>query len=100
VVASAWIPWLLPMQRVYLCFFAILIIDLDNSSKPPRIIKLDWESWMEKAVSSISLEVNPLWIKRDSGPTYFATFVRKAMTSCFVFNSILSISLTLNLAFF
>jgi len=27
-----------------------LIMDLDNSAKSLRIIKLDWESWMEKAV--------------------------------------------------
>ena len=50
---------------------------------------------IEKDVSKISLDVSPLWTNLDSGPIYFATFVKKAITSCFVFSSIFSISLTL-----
>ena len=31
VMGSAWIPWLLPMHNVYLCFSAWAFIDFSNS---------------------------------------------------------------------
>ena len=100
MVDSAWIPWLLPIQRVCLCFLASLRSSFPKSWSPFSIILLDWFSWIEKEVSRISLEVRPLWINLDSVPTYLATLVKKAITSCRVFFSISSISFTLNLAFF
>src|SRR3546814_19919983 len=47
-----------------------------------------------RQVSSTSLEVMPWCMKRASSPTFSATQVRKAMTSCLVTASIASIAAT------
>ncbi len=50
-------------------------------------------------VSSISDEVNPMWMYRESSPTYSPTDVRKAITSCLTVFSISSTLATSKRAF-
>ena len=52
-----------------------------------------------RQVSSTSLEVMPWCMNRASSPTFSATLVRKAITSCFTSRSISSIRATSNLPF-
>ena len=56
--------------------------------------------WMASAVSRTSDEVRPMWMKRASSPTYSATLVRNAITSCFTTCSISSTLLGSKSAFF
>ena len=56
-------------------------------------------SWRLKQVSRTSDEVRPWWMKRASGPTISARWVRKAMTSCLTSRSISSMRATSKIAF-
>ena len=98
VIGSAWMPCVRPIIGVYLYFFAFAAAARRTALRPAIRMSAACTIWTESDVSRMSELVSPLWMNRDDGPTYFATLVRNAITSWFVFASMRSISLTLNFA--
>ena len=81
VVGSAWIPWVRPIIGVSLYRWALrrstsrklTMADSINSEA-----SLTWSAW---AVSTTSVEVKPMWMNREEGPTTSETARMKATTS-------------------
>ena len=59
VVGSAWTPWDLPMQGVSRYLSALSFNTSMSASMPLMMISPDCFSCMERAVSTMSLEVSP-----------------------------------------
>ena len=88
VVGSACWPWVRPTVGVSLNSSARAFKTKSSCSISSRRIAEAALIWIACAVSTTSLEVSPKCSQRDSGPTFSATAVVKAMTSCFTSASI------------
>src|SRR4030042_3155317 len=89
-----------PIITVSLCSNARLLITESNLCTSSIIRSAASLRRRAILVSRISDEVSPQWINRASGPTFSATLVKKAITSCFVSFSISSMRATEKDAFF
>jgi hypothetical protein len=98
VTGSAWMPWLRPIIGVALCSSArsarasrrLEARGADPSARTRSTARL---------VSSTSLDVIPRWSHRAGSPASSSTWVRNAMTSCFVVRSISSMRVRVELQF-
>jgi hypothetical protein len=87
VMGSAWMPCVRPIMGVYRNSCARRSSAVRRRSKALRIkaeAACTSRAW---AVSTTSLEVRPKWNHRDSGPTFSATAVVNATTSCLTSSS-------------
>ena len=89
-IGSAWTPCVRPIIGVWRCSSARARMASPSLASPSRIRSHASRIWSAWAVSMTSDEVRPKWSQRASSPTFSATAVVKAMTSCLVFASISS----------
>ena len=99
VIGSAWMPCVRPMHGVCLNSFARRRRTSRNFLRSSRMIVQASRIIMQYAVSLTSEDVRPLWMYLESSPTFSATFVRNAMMSWCVTDSISWMRLTSNFAF-
>jgi len=87
-------PWDRPIMTIFLWAKAFFFSTSRSRSRSSIRMPAASLRRIAREVSRMSEEVNPMWMKRPSSPTFSVTEVRKAITSCLVVFSISSIRAT------